>query len=151
MQSLLPHRLAAISLATFMPKATHCSQRASANLLAAAVWEPSWVNQRVLCKSDNMAVVAVLSTRSAKDPLLMHLLSCLFFYAAHYHFTQYTQPIPLHLPTGSANTNSHPGSHRATGSHEQTRLDIQKLETAIHFYFKQGIAQSTERPYGSAQ
>ena len=94
MRSLLPPRLAAMSLATFMAKATHCSPRASANLLATAVWEPSWVNQRVLCKSDNMAVVAILNTGSAKDSLLMHLLCCLFFYAAHYHFSLSATHLP---------------------------------------------------------
>ncbi len=55
-------------------------------VLAAAVWGQVWSGQRVLCKCDNTAVAAVINSGTAKDPLLMHLMRCLFFYAAHYKF-----------------------------------------------------------------
>ena len=63
-------------------------------LLAAAVWGHEWSGQRVLCRCDNAAVVAVINSGSARDPLLMHLLRCLFFYAAHYEFSVTARHIP---------------------------------------------------------
>ena len=36
--------------------------------------------------SDNLAVVAVIQLRSTRDPILLHLLQCLYFYVA-YQFT----------------------------------------------------------------
>ena len=47
-------------------------------VMAAAVWGKSWRRTLVQFWSDNQAVVAVLSTRSAHHPQLMHLLRCLF-------------------------------------------------------------------------
>ena len=68
-------------------------------VLAAAIWGDSWQGTRVCFLSDNAAVVAVLERRSAQHPHLLHLLRCLYFYAAHYQFA-YTA---LHLP-GVSNT-----------------------------------------------
>ena len=56
-------------------------------MLAAAVWGRSWEGRRVRFFSDNAAVVAVIGRRSARHPSLLHLLRCLYFYAAHYQFT----------------------------------------------------------------
>lgn len=53
-------------------------------ILATAVWGSQWSRHRVHFLSDNMAVVAALSSRSARDPHLAHLLRCLFFWEAHY-------------------------------------------------------------------
>ena len=63
-------------------------------LLAAATWGPDWAGQRVLCSSYNTAVVTVINTGTARDPLLMHMLRCLFFYMAHYSFTISASHIP---------------------------------------------------------
>ncbi len=62
--------------------------------LAAAVWGQDWSGQRVLCKCDNTAVVIVINSGTAKDPLLMHLMRCLFFYAAHYKFVDSAHHLP---------------------------------------------------------
>ena len=48
-------------------------------VVSAAVWGSSWRGSRVSFLSDNQAVVHVLSSRSAKDPALAHLMRCLFF------------------------------------------------------------------------
>ena len=40
----------------------------------------------MLFHSDNQAVVAALSSRTARDGALMHLLRCLFFLEAHFEF-----------------------------------------------------------------
>ena len=55
-------------------------------VVAAAVWGHQWERRCVCFKSDNSAVVSVLQHRSAHDPLLSHLLRCLAFYAALFHF-----------------------------------------------------------------
>jgi hypothetical protein len=68
-------------------------------VVAAALWGPAWSGMHIQFHSDNMAMVAVLNTRTAKTPLLMHLLRCFSFYCAQYgiHFTA------SHIP-GAANT-----------------------------------------------
>ena len=63
-------------------------------VFAAAIWGPSWSGQRIRCKSDNSAVVTVVNTGSTRDPLLMHMLRCLFFYAAHCKFSVSTSHLP---------------------------------------------------------
>ena len=70
-------------------------------LLAAATWGPDWAGQRIHCRSDNTAVVAVINTGTARDPLLMHFLRCLFFYAAHYAFVISASHIPGKHNTGA--------------------------------------------------
>ena len=70
-------------------------------LLAAATWGPKWAGQRVLCCSDNTKVVTVVNTGTARDPLLMHMLRCLFFYAAYYAFMISASHIPGKDNTGA--------------------------------------------------
>ena len=53
---------------------------------AAALWGDTWRCQRVLFRSDNMAVVHALSKQSAKDPLFAQLLRWLFFFEAYFGF-----------------------------------------------------------------
>ena len=55
-------------------------------VVAAALWGPHWSGKHVRFHSDNMAVVSVLTSRTAKDPLLLHLLRCFSFYCAHFCF-----------------------------------------------------------------
>ena len=55
-------------------------------VIAAALWGPHWHGSCILFRTDNMAVVEVLRSHSAHDPLLMHLLRCLVFYASVHHF-----------------------------------------------------------------
>ena len=63
-------------------------------LLAAALWGPSWRGQHVLFHIDNMAVVQVVRNLNASNPLLCHLLRCLYFYSAHFRFTFSATHIP---------------------------------------------------------
>ena len=60
-------------------------------VVAAAVWGRRWSG---LCQSDNQAVVAVLTSRSCRDKDLMHLLRCLFFFEAEFHFNL----VAIHIP-----------------------------------------------------
>lgn len=55
-------------------------------VIAAAVWGRHRVGDRVQCKCDNESVVAVISSRTSKNPSVMHLLRCLFFFEASFNF-----------------------------------------------------------------
>ena len=48
-------------------------------VVAAAVWGRLWAGKHICFHSDNMAVVAIFNSRTAKDPILMHLLRCFPF------------------------------------------------------------------------
>ena len=49
-------------------------------LVAVATWGRHWTPKQVLWRCDNQAAVKVISTRSCRDPSMMHLLRCLFFF-----------------------------------------------------------------------
>ena len=55
-------------------------------LIAAVVWGKDWLGCRAVARCDNAAVVAVLNSRSCKDPTLMQLLRSLFFIEAKGQF-----------------------------------------------------------------
>ena len=63
-------------------------------VLAASLWGPCWHRECIRFRSDNMAVVDILHSRTSRDPLLMHLLRCLVFYAAVYHFEFTSEHLP---------------------------------------------------------
>ena len=66
---------------------------------AAALWGRLWAGAHVCFHVDNLAVVSILNKRSARDPLLSHLLRCLFFFSAFYKFHFSAEHIP-----GTSNT-----------------------------------------------
>ena len=53
-------------------------------VIATAIWGEQWAERTVLVRSDNMAVVHVLSAGTARDARLMHLLRCLHFFSARH-------------------------------------------------------------------
>ena len=55
-------------------------------VMAAATWGELWSNKSVQFQSDNAAVVALLNSGSSKDEPLMHLMRCLCFIMAKFHF-----------------------------------------------------------------
>ena len=57
---------------------------ATKELVPIVVSGNQWAGQHIRFHSDNMAVVSILASRSSPDPLIMHLLRCLAFYAAYY-------------------------------------------------------------------
>ncbi len=63
-------------------------------VVASALWGSYWSGKHVCFHSDNMAVVAVLSSRTSQDPLLMHLLRCFSFYSAYFRFHFSAMHIP---------------------------------------------------------
>ena len=113
---------------------------------------------RVLC--DNTAVVAIIKVGTSIDPLVMHLMRCLFFFTVRYQLIL----LPKHLPGRENLAADHlsrdalsfrqvvphakveptllPESRRVTAS----RLDIGELERCVAFFFSHGLAsQKTYR------
>ena len=87
------------SVACLMGTGGHFGQRASSLVFAAATWGAGWAGHHVSFHVDNMAVVAVIQRRCAKDDLLTHFLRCLCFYGAYFHF----EFSAIHIP-GACNT-----------------------------------------------
>ena len=48
-------------------------------IIAAVVWGKNWKGHNVRARCDNGAVVAIVNSRYSKEPILMHMLRCLFF------------------------------------------------------------------------
>ena len=67
-------------------------------VVASALWGSHWSSHHVCFHVDNLAVVAALNKGSSKEPsgIVMHLLHCLFFFAAHYRFTFRAAHVPGH-------------------------------------------------------
>ena len=63
-------------------------------LIAAVVWGPRWQGRKVQWWCDNQAAVHAVTSRSCRDPSLMHLLRCLFFLEARYQL----QLVASHVP-----------------------------------------------------
>ena len=55
-------------------------------VIAAAVWGRQWGKQHVQFKCDNSAVVAIINGGYSKDREIMHLMRCLHFLSARFHF-----------------------------------------------------------------
>ena len=56
-------------------------------LLASIVWGELWQGCTIRCNCDNEAIVQVINGRYARDPLLAHMLRCLFFICARHQFS----------------------------------------------------------------
>ena len=63
-------------------------------LLAMMVWGEYWKGQEIECRCDNMAVVAVINSGCSKELIIMHLLRCMFFVAAHFDLRLRATHIP---------------------------------------------------------
>ena len=60
----------------------------------AALWGQAWSGKKVLFRCDNTAAVSALLARTARDPVMNHLLRCLFFLQAHFKFDYEAKHIP---------------------------------------------------------
>ena len=136
-------------------------------VMACALWGMAWQGQAVRCHCDNEAVVAILKSGTSKNPLVMHLMRCLFLFSAHYQL--YLDPVHLpgkvnvaadnlsrdNLPVSAAGTHStpqpHPPPSRADAGvgASEARLDGSQLEGHAAFYFVQGLANSRLKTYQS--
>ena len=123
-----------------------------------------WQASTVLIRPDNYAVVSSLSSGSAKDVTLMHLLRCLHFYLAQFDIRVVTRHI-----AGAENTaadalsrdnlevffqlNPQAKKHPSPGAADTSspRLALANLEETLSGYLAQSIAPSTLRTYQSGQ
>ena len=129
-------------------------------VMAAAIWGKQWSGSHVCFHCDNMAVVAILGSRTAKTPLLTHLLRCLSFFSAISAHTgsiecssgciipQSHDSVLLSCPPDS--TVPHPASTVSPTQHH-ARLGIAQLDAAVHSLLGRGLAASTVASYASGK
>ena len=70
-------------------------------ILAAALWGKFWSGSHICFHSDNMGVIGVLKSGSARSAIQMHLLRCFAFFAAFFKFNYSTQHVPGVLNTAA--------------------------------------------------
>ena len=63
-------------------------------IIASHIWGCQWFRQHILFRSDNEAVVHILSSRTSKTPYLMYLVRKLLSAAAWFSFTIAAQHVP---------------------------------------------------------
>ena len=63
-------------------------------VVSAALWGRVWSGSRVCFHTDNMSVVAILQSQSARNPLAHHLVRCLYFYAVLFDFKYEVEHVP---------------------------------------------------------
>lgn len=93
-------------------------------IVTAAVWGREWRGQHILGHCDNEAVTHMLSSRTSKNPHLMHLLRCLSFFEAEYQFTLSV----VHI-TGLANDQADDLSHDKLSSF-RSKVPLAQLHPA---------------------
>ena len=69
--------------------------------LCAAIWGLQWHGSTVLFYCNNEAVVSRLSSLSAREPYMRHLLCCLFFFEARFRFEHRARHIAGKLNTAA--------------------------------------------------
>lgn len=62
-------------------------------VLACSVWGPVIAGKTVKFQCDNTGVVAAINKGSAKEPFVMHLLRCLWFFTAHFDIAIFAEHI----------------------------------------------------------
>ena len=67
--------------------------------IACATWGHHWARSVVRANCDNEAVVSVINSGYTRDPLLSHLMRCVFFFSARHEFTLTAKHIPGRLNT----------------------------------------------------
>ena len=135
--------------------------------MAAALWGLHWSGKHVRFHSDNMAVVSVLTSRTAKDPLLLHLLRCFSFYCAHFcfhfsarHIVGVTNVYLMHyhvtftfvyVPYLSDHAVHHPTFSPRASNRYQTGLGVRDPDTVVRSLIDRGVSQATLAAYESGR
>ena len=130
-------------------------------VIAANLWGSQWSKKHVLFPSDHEAVVAILSSRTSKVPVLMHLLCNLLLSAVRCGFTFTAIRVPgvdtkvaeaisclagILMPCSKGSLYTLPNPSASSG-----QLDTSLLEEHCRFLLVQGLAQSPEKSYASGQ
>lgn len=116
-------------------------------------------------RSDNIAVVATLSSRFASDELLMQLLRCLFFLDTHFEFDHQAKHVArvtkmaanvlsdsLNFSLFAHSSATHSCSSPSNGSagRQVTDMDIPVLEGLVGEFCMSNLAARTSSTYSSA-
>ena len=105
-------------------------------VISAAIWGVQWAKCRVLVRSDNMAVVHCLTTGTARNPLLMHLLRCLHFVTASHQIDIVSRHVPgvLHTAADALSRNYMRLFFNATpqAQSEATRIPVTLLDMLLY-------------------
>ena len=110
-------------------------------VLAAAAWGLEWQGKVVGWRCNKQAVVAVLHSRTSKEPDIMYLLQCLFFFEARFSFHVIASHICRHGKLFSWWHFSQPSTPSVGPDHQyQTELHLTSLETDVQWYFEYGLA-----------
>ena len=132
-------------------------------VVTAHLWGSQWSKKHVLFRSDNEATVAILSTRTSKVPVLMHLLRDLLLSAARWGFSFSSAHVPgVDNKVADAISRFHWQEFRQSGSGGSCvpmpspaasfgQLDSSLLDDRCRFFLAQGLAQSTRKSYASGQ
>ena len=138
--------------------------------MALAIWGKRWSGHTVLIRTDNMAVVHILNSGSARNEDMMHLLRSSFFILAQWSISITSQHlpgchnqvaeclvlqraiiIPLTLPSLVSPSNSYSSLPTEPPHHPPSRLDRPTPANSVHFYFEKGLAPATLQVYSSSQ
>lgn len=85
------------------------------------VWGRQLAHKAVKFQCDNTGVVAAVNKGSAKEPMVMHLLRCLWFFTAHFDTVIVAEHIPG-INNCAADHSSHNNLYRFFSSTPQARL-----------------------------
>ena len=132
-------------------------------VMAAATWGQTWHRCNVFFHCDNAAVVAVIQRKSMRDALFLHLLRCLYFYAAFFQFLYSAHHLPW-VSNVAADAFSRgnmslfvslfPQGVPSTVSWEVMQLlaglGISGLDKAVQGYLMTSLSTSTLRSYRTA-
>ena len=136
-----------------------------------------WKGMTVLARCDNMEVVAIINSGTARDTQTMNLMRCLTFLAAtrnlrmrtahinhkchsHCHYCVWHNTLADSLSlqlfhsqflTGGAGADTYPGSSAGSAPVARAGLDGQRLNRAVDYYMGNALAKSTKQVYKSAK
>ena len=82
---LLELRLDSVSVAICLSTRANCNQRTSP-IAIATLWGRQWKGTTVRANCDNEAAVTVIYSGYSRDPFVMHVLRCIFFFSATFDF-----------------------------------------------------------------
>ena len=98
-------------------------------VLSCAVWGPFMAKQSVLLQCDNLSLVTAINKGSAKPPIVMHLLRCLWFFCAYFDIILTASHI-----AGTANTLADQLSRNNMTNFFKNSVNMCKLPTPLPPY-----------------
>ena len=95
-------------------------------VLSCIIWGPQLSKQSVLILCDNLSLVNAVNKGASKDPLVMHLLRCLWFFTAYFDIALTASHIP-----GACNTTADELSRNSMENFFTTNPDASRIPTPL--------------------